>query len=370
MKFTIKQPTFNAAISTASRAVSSRPSRPVLGNILAIADAETQSITLTGFDEVIGIEVSADAKVETPGSITLPAKLLGDIIARLPDDELTITVANDTATIKSAAGKYQVRGMNAEDYPMLPTVEAEPVEIQPDTLLGGLQGTLFAVSGDETKQVLTGVHLAATGKTLEFCGTDGHRLAIRTFDVDEESPDSATTIPAKALREVERALTNFEGGTVTASIDSTMAVFSIGNSNTSITTRVLEGQYPNYRGLLPKSFACTATLHRRELIGALERVAILAAQKNDIIKMSFDSLTCTISVEAMEVGSAQETIGARFEGESLGIAFNVRYLLDGLKSFSSNEVVFQMNAATSPAVLNPVGDSGATYLVMPVQIKS
>lgn len=153
-------------------------------------------------------------------------------------------------------------------------------------------------------------------------------------------------------------------------LDETQVLFDLGNQR--LTTRLLEGQYPNYRQLLPKQFARQVTVDRQGLIRSLERIAVLASQKNDIIKIAVDAANqiIALSVEAQEVGSGREQIAAQVTGDDLDIAFNVRYLLDGLKSFDSTEVQMQCNAATSPAVLVPLGEAKITYLVMPVQIRS
>jgi DNA polymerase-3 subunit beta len=378
MKFICAQSELNNQLSSVSRAVPSRPSRPVLGNILATADAETQTITLVGFDEVLGIESRFDAQVEESGSLTLPAKLLGDIVSRLPDGDLTIAVEEDevTVTLTSSSGRYEVRGLSAEDYPALPTVEeGEVVELPAEVLLEGLRGSLFASSADETKQVLTGVHLLTEADVLEFAATDGHRLAV--VQASDESgtavDDKASmnvTVPAKALRELERMIQGYASNEpVTVRLEDTQVLFDLGNQK--LTTRLLEGQYPNYRQLLPKQFARQVTLNRRELVSSLERIAVLAGQKNDIIKMSLNNVDQTVylSVEAQEVGSGKEELQAQITGDDLEIAFNVRYLLDGLKAFDSNEVQLQCNAATSPAVMLPLGETKMTYLVMPVQIR-
>ncbi len=378
MKFVCPQSELNSQLSSVSRAVPSRPSRPVLGNILATADAETQSVTLVGFDEVLGIESRFDAQVEESGSLTLPAKLLGDIVSRLPGEDITIAAEDTemTVTLTSTSGRYQVRGLSAEDYPTLPTVEAgEVIELPVEALLEGLRGSLFASSSDETKQVLTGVHLLTEPAGLEFAATDGHRLAVvQTSDesgaADGEGISMNVTVPAKALRELERMIQSYASNEpVTVRLDETQVLFDLGPQK--LTTRLLEGQYPNYRQLLPKQFARQVTLNRRELVSSLERIAVLAGQKNDIIKMSLKSADqlVSLSVEAQEVGSGQEDLQAQISGEDLDIAFNVRYLLDGLKAFESNEVQLQCNAATSPAVILPLGEIKMTYLVMPVQIR-
>jgi DNA polymerase-3 subunit beta len=376
MKFICAQSELNHQLSSVSRAIPSRPSRPILANVLATADADSQTITLVGFDEVLGIESRFDAQVEESGTLTLPAKLLGDIVSRLPDGDLTIAVEEDEMTLASSSGRYQVKGLSAEDYPALPTVEnGEVVELPAEALLEGLRGSLFASSADETKQVLTGVHLLTETDGLEFAATDGHRLAVvQTSDesgaVGEERIAMNVTVPAKALRELERMIQGYASNEpVTVRLEDTQVLFDLGNQK--LTTRLLEGQYPNYRQLLPKQFARQVTLNRRELVSSLERIAVLAGQKNDIIKMSLNSVDQLVylSVEAQEVGSGKEELQAQITGDDLDIAFNVRYLLDGLKAFDSNEVQMQCNAATSPAVMLPLGETKMTYLVMPVQIR-
>lgn len=379
MKFVCAQSDLNTQLSLVSKAVPSRPSRPVLGNVLISADADTEMVTLVGFDEAMGIQTSFAAQIEAEGSLTLPAKLLGDIVSRLPGEDITVEEVEGEAavTLTSSSGTYQVRGLSAEDYPSLPTVDdGQAAELAAEALLEGLRGALFATSADETKQVLTGVHLLSEPELLEFAATDGHRLAV-VQAADEQStsssdrPEMNVTVPAKALRELERMLQGYgSNDPVALRFDQTQVLFELGNQR--LTTRLLEGQYPNYRQLVPKQFVRQMTLDRRQFIASLERIAVLAGQKNDIVKLSLDSgaQRLAISVEAQEVGSGREEIPAQITGDDLEIAFNVRYLLDGLKAFASSEVQFQCNSATSPSVLVPLGELKMTYLVMPVQIRT
>ncbi|MGB3201267.1 MAG: DNA polymerase III subunit beta [Nodosilinea sp.] len=375
MKFICPQSELSAQLSSVSRAVSSRPSRPVLANILVKADIESQSVTLVGFDEVLGIESRFSAQVEEPGTLTLPAKLWGDIVSRLANEDITLESDGDstTVTLTSSSGRYEVRGLSAEDYPSLPTVEdGEAIALSADALLSGLRGSLFATSGDETKQVLTGVHLMSETDALEFAATDGHRLSVvqTTDEAATETPVMDVTVPAKALRELERMIQGYTSNQpVALRLDETQVLFDLGAQR--LTTRLLEGQYPNYRQLLPKQFARQVTVDRRLLMSSLERIAVLASQKNDIIKITLNSgdQSIALSVEAQEVGSGREDLPAQVTGDDLDIAFNVRYLLDGLKAFDTTEVQMQCNAATSPAVFVPLGETKITYLVMPVQIR-
>ena len=377
MKFSCPQTDFNTHFSLVSRAVPSRPSKPVLGNVLVTASADTQQVTLVGFDETLGLQTSFSAQVSQSGSLTLPAKLLGDIVSRLPNEDIDITEDDDepVVTLACSAGRYQVRGLSAEDYPKLPEIVSdETVTISADALIEGLKGALFATSGDETKQVLTGVHLTASDQSLEFAATDGHRLAVvNTIDETGSSSllDRQVTIPAKALRELERILQAYPSSEPVAfKLDQTQVVFDLGQQR--VTTRLLEGQYPNYRQLIPKQFERQLTLDRKQLMSSLERIAVMADQRNNIVKLSIDSdqQSLALSVEAQEVGSGLENLPAQVTGENLEIAFNVRYLLEGLKALPSSEVQIQCNTATSPSVLTPLGGVKMTYLVMPVQIRS
>lgn len=379
MKFVCPQTELNTHLSLVGRVVPSRPSKPVLSNVLVKVNEVDQQVTLIGFDETMGMQTSFKATVEEPGELTLPAKLLESIIARLPAEDITIRETQEDAavTITSSSGEYEVRGLSAEDYPNLPVIEdGQAAELSIEALLEGLKGALFATSADESKQVLTGVHLMAEPEVLEFAATDGHRLAVVRTSDESGSPDDTdakmdVTVPAKALRDLERMLQTYTSSEpISLKFDRTQVVFELGDQR--LTTRLLEGQYPNYRQLVPKQFERQVTLDRKLMMDALERIAVLADQKNNIVKLSLnpDQQSVAVSVEAQEVGSGREVVAAQITGESLDIAFNVRYLLDGLKALGTTEVQLQCNSATSPSVIVPLGELQMTYLVMPVQIRS
>lgn len=378
MKLVCAQTHLNAHLSLVSRAVSSRPTHPVLANILLKADRSSQRMSLSAFDLSLGIQTSFPAKVEESGVLTLPAKLLSDIISRLPDGDVTIesdAEANHVTTLTSASGRYQVRGMGAEEFPELPKIEeGEQAHLAADALVDGLRGSLFAASADETKQVLTGVHVSLQPDGLEFAATDGHRLAVvKTIEEDAKSeaePQLDVTVPAKALQELMKMLDRQNGNAIDVRFDQGQVVFEWADQR--LTSRLLEGQYPNYRQLVPRQFTHQMTIDRRLFLSALERISVLADQKNNIVKVQLDDAAqqLTLSVDAQDVGSGREAIPAQISGEGMEIAFNVRYLLDGLKAINTSEVQMQLNTATSPVILSPLGSLKMTYLVMPVQVRS
>ncbi len=375
MKFSCLQSELNHHLSLVSRAVPARPSRPVLGNVLVIADVKQQTVTLVAFDEVLGIESRFSAKVETSGILTVPAKLWGDIVSRLPQDVVHIKTDTDEITVSmtSSSGRYKLRGLSAEDYPALPPIEEDVVSLSAESLLNGLEGSLFATSKDETKQVLTGVHFRSDVDTLKFAATDGHRLAIAQTAITTNNfiTEMDMTVPAKALRDVGHILKSSAfTGMVQMHWDDTRVLFEMGTQK--LITRLLEGQYPNYRDIFPKKLPHQIILDRNELIKGLNRVAVLTNSKNEIVKLSLSSSAqqLTLSAEVKGEGKGREILSAQIGSDDLEIAFNSRYLLDGLKSFSSQQVLMRCYAATSPVMFTPLGESNVTYLVMPVQTRN
>ena len=385
MKVVCSQSELNSALQLVSRAVATRPTHPVLANVLLTADAGSNRLSLTGFDLSLGIQTSLAASVETSGAITLPARLLGEIVSRLSSDSpvtLAVDDSGEQVQLTSLSGSYQMRGMSADDYPDLPMVESGmTLKLQPERLVQALKGTLFASSADEAKQLLTGVHLKFNQRALEAAATDGHRLAVLNVEdalqdaaVTDAAEDEgfAVTLPSRSLREVERLMASWRSDEpVSLFCDRGQVVFLAADQ--MVTSRTLEGTYPNYGQLIPDGFTRTFGMDRRALIAALERIAVLADQHNNVVKFSSqpEDGVVQISADAQDVGSGSESLPSNLEGDAMQIAFNVRYLLDGLKAMGSDRIVLHCNAPTTPAVLRSEEASEAfTYLVMPVQIRS
>lgn len=374
MKFTCTQSDLYHHSSLVSKAVPSRPSHPVLANILLVADVESQEIKLTGFDLSIGISTRLPAEIETGGSITIPAKIFNDIISRL-DGTLAFSLNDDDENvikIMSLSGHYEVRGMGADEYPELPTVNGESISLPTDALLKGLRGSIFCASVDETKQVLTGVHIVIEESSIEFAATDGHRLSVvKVEDIECESQMSLT-LPAKALKEVEKMIASNKAlDSVSIKLDESQALFEIGNQ--ILTCRRLEGQYPVYRQLIPQKFTHNIYADRKTFLSSIERIGVLADERNNIIKCSLNhpDQTIALSCDAKEVGSGEEVVKSQVVGEKLKeIAFNSKYLIDGFKNLQCEEVNIAMTEATSPVLVSPLGSGNQTYLIMPVQLRN
>jgi len=389
MKLVCSQAELSASLQLVSRAVAARPTHPVLANVLLTADAATGRLSLTGFDLSLGMQTSFPAAVESSGAITLPAKLFGEIVSRLsPENPITLHCeeGGEQVELTSLSGSYRMRGMPADDFPDLPLVQSgTPIQIDGEALVKGLRATIFASSSDEAKQILTGVHLRLEGEGLECAATDGHRLAVLRLDqahgpAGAESGDDAmaadrepfsVTVPARSLRELERLLTG-RPSREPLSLFCERGQVVVLWADQVLTSRSLDGAYPNYRQLIPDAFSRAITVDRRAFTAALERVAVLADQLNNVVKLCSDPGrgVVTIRADAQDVGSGSEALAATIVGEEIEIAFNVRYLLDGLKAMAADQVTLRCNAPTTPAVLVPVGEDAAfTYLVMPVQVR-
>jgi len=387
MEIVCQQNELNIAIQLVNKAVSSRPTHPILSNILFTADEVTNKISLTGFDLNLGIQTSFDANVKKSGAITIPSKILSEIVSKLPNESpVTLKVEEDSENIllKSDRGSFNLKGIASDDYPKLPFVESgTSLDINPVCFLQALKLTMFSTSNDESKQLLTGVNFKFTNQSLESAATDGHRLAVVLIseednvskleminDLNNDDNYLSLTIPTRSLREIEKLVSiKIKEDTIKLFYDKGQVVFI--TSNQIITTRTLEGSYPNYSQLIPDTFSKIFKFERNLLINSLERIAVLADQQSSVVKINIkDEKFASISADAQDIGNARELLPVSFNGDQIDIAFNVRYLLEGLRVISSENILLKCNLPTTPAVLVPDDDSSFTYLVMPVQVRS
>ena len=385
MEIVCNQNEFNYAIQLVSKAVASRPTHPILANLLLTADQGTNKISLTGFDLNLGIQTSFDATVNKSGAITVPSKLLSEIVNKLPSEtpvSLDVDDSSENILIKSDRGSFNIKGIPSDDYPNLPFVESgTSLNIDPSSFLKALKLTIFASSSDDSKQLLTGVNFTFNLKYLESAATDGHRLAVVLVDNKENLEEQedvvsneenlSVTIPTRSLREIEKLVSlRSSENSIKLFYDKGQVVFI--SSNQIITTRTLEGSYPNYSQLIPDNFTKLFTFNTKKIIESLERIAVLADQQSSVVKIKLNEKDLAlVSADAQDIGNASELVPVSFDFDQFDIAFNVRYLLEGLKVISSENVIFKCNLPTTPAVLVPEDNINSfTYLVMPVQVRS
>ncbi len=385
MEIICNQNELNNAIQFVSKAVSLRPTHPILANILLTADQGTNKISLTGFDLNLGIQTSFDGTVKNSGAITIPSKILSEIVNKLPNEtpvSLEVDDNSENILIKSDRGSFNLKGIPSDDYPNLPFVESgNSINIDPSSFLKSLKSTIFASSNDDSKQLLTGVNFTFKHNYLESASTDGHRLAVSLISNEKYNEntdnslinegDLSVTIPTRSLREIEKLVSlKSSEKSIKLFYDKGQVVFI--SSNQIITTRTLEGTYPNYSKLIPDTFVKIFNFNTKKLIDALERIAVLADQQSSVVKIKLDNKDlASISADAQDIGNANELIPVSYSGESFDIAFNVRYLLEGLKVIASENVLLKCNHPTTPAVFVPEDNLNSfTYLVMPVQVRS
>ena len=365
-------------LGDALRIIPSRPSSPMIGCVFIEAIAQDQRIrvTATDCDRFLVIEAIAD-EITEDFAVIVSAKLLSDIVAKM-DGAIALELEGESLILKSGSGRYviQIADHGEDGFLKVPELKGEPIALPSAAFQSGLSGVLFAASNDETKQILTGVHLLAESGDLEFAATDGHRLAvckIPGLDADDaiDFAPFAVTIPGVTLRSL-KAMTTDYGGAIEVTADRGLIAFRWGDYH--LTSRTVEGQYPAYNQLIPQQFDRKITIERKPLLAALDRVSVIADQKsNHLVKFLInpDDQSLLISADAQDAGRGQEEINsAQISGEAIEMAFNIKYLMESLKNLTTTEVQIQINTPTSPAVITPLGGSKTTHLVMPVQVRN
>lgn len=383
MKIICQQKDLEKSLSLVKSAVADRPTHPVLGCILMTAKLD--EATLTGFDLSIGIQSNFAAEVLLEGAIAIPSKLLGGVVSKLPNGELTIETTEEkgenpsvSISIKYKGGKSRLQCMYSDEFPEFTIISPEvTVEIPSGDLTKALSAVSFAASSDETKQILTGVNFAIIGDELNLAATDGHRLAIAAIAAIATSSsvkDYSLNFLAKHVKELEKILKQTDE--LTTKIEMASGHVSYNHGGVVFVSRTLEGDYPEYKKLVPSAFKRHIQCDRLALIKAIERVAILSDKNIVKIIMSNQSQEIELTSEA-EIGSGSEILSTQIsnsdlleEDELAAIAFSAKYLLDGLKALTSTDVLIAMSGEKTPTIITPVDESKTTYLLMPVQIRT
>ena len=355
--------------------VEKRNTMPILSNILLEAKHEGAEIVATDLE--IGMRGLYKATVLEPGGVTLSARKLYEIIKELPSSDIELTSGdNHWTTIQAGKSQFKIVGLPSSDYPALPSIEREG--LTPLTGAGVLElirKTLFAAGDNDARYILNGllVTLNTTEKKtlLRLVGTDGHRLAVAEREVGKPGAKEAPTeikviIPKKAAQEMRRLLE--EGGDAEPLIGFTKNLMIFRKSGLLLTSRLMEGNYPNYQQVVPKESNRRILVKRSELESALRRVSVLSRDKANAVKVTFGSGLLTLFSSNPDFGEALEELPARYEGEPLSTGFNARYLLDVLAVMEGDSVSLQMDTALSPCLLQEAETPGFKCVVMPIKI--
>ena len=376
MKLRIARNELLTGLQRVQGVVEKRNTMPILSNILLEAKADGVEIIATDLE--LGMRGLYKATVKEPGSITLSARKLYEILKELPEGEIELAVgANNWATIQSGKSQFKIVGLPSTEYPALPAIEREGLTPLSGAGLANLiRKTLFAVGDNDARYILNGllVTLNVSDKktTLRLVGTDGHRLAVADQEASQpagkEGPkEIKAIIPKKAAMEMRHLLEEGDGEPL---IGFTKNLMIFRKSGLLLTSRLMEGTYPNYQQVIPKDKEQDkrVTVSKPEIEGALRRVAVLSRDKTNAVKVTFAPGKITLFSSNPDFGEATEELPAQYKGETLTTGFNARYLLDVLGVVDGESVTMQMDAPLSPCLVREPGNSGFTCVVMPVKV--
>jgi DNA polymerase III subunit beta len=368
MKLTIAKEQLLTGLQAVQNVVGTRTTLPILSNVLLSASEGRLELTATDLD--VTISSSAAATVSEPGRATLPVKKLFGIARELPAPEIEIEIDEKAVcSLRAGASFYKINGLPADEFPPLPTFkQARAVTVPQDKLRLMLKKTSFAVSTDETRYVLNGIFFSLKEHKVTLVATDGRRLAMTDEEADVPAESQADFIvPTKAINELNRLLAGT--GTVEMKFSDNQVAFTTKADNGSgvlIISKLVDGNYPNYRQVIPGECQERVALPREEFLGALRRAELMTSDKSNSVKLTLSRNQLAITANTPEVGEAREGLAINYKGKDFAIAFNPGYLMDPLKALDAEEVFFELIDELSPGVLKT--NSPFLYVIMPMRM--
>lgn len=370
MKFRCERDTLVEALTTASRAVTARGATTTTLNGVRLEAAGNQ-LTVVGTDLDLTVRVEVEAIGLDDGVVVAPARLAADIVRALEPGAVTMEGGEDEVEISAARSRFVVRTYPVNDFPVLPDPRPAQVTLPAPALAEALRQVVRAASGDDARPLLTGVLVAAEGTGTRLVATDSYRLALRDVVGTGPLPEGADQIlvPARAFTELQRLLptgAKEEGDGVGFSVSDLDATFSVGAVH--LTTRLLDGRFPDYRQLIPPGYPNQLRVGKESLLDALRRVRLLVRDNTTPVRLSMRPGSVELTVVSQEVGHASEDVDADYEGEELTVAFNPGYLIEGVEAVLGDEVVLETLDATKPATVRSPEHDDYRYLLMPVRV--
>jgi len=368
MNLTIAKDQLLNGLQAVQNVVSTRTTLPILSNVLMRAEGERLEFTATDLDVTIACGV--EAQVKKPGASTVPVKKLFGIARELNGTEIDLEVDDkNVCSLRCGPSFYKINGLSADEFPPLPQFkEDKKVTLPQETVKGMMRKTSFAISTDEARYVLNGIFFSLKDHKMTMVATDGRRLALVDEEVDvAEKSQGEFIIPAKAVNELNRLLQ--EKGEVEMKYSENQAAFTLKDEkgfSVLIITKLIEGNYPNYRQVIPAETKERVTLPRDEFLHALRRAEIMTSEKANSVKLTFGKNNLAITANAPEVGEAKESITINYKGKEIAVAFNPKYLIDPLNALPNDEVFIELIDELSPGVLKINGPF--LYVVMPMRL--
>lgn len=368
MNLTISKEQIIGGLQSVQNVVSTRTTLPILSNVLIRAEGNRVEFTATDLD--VTISCAVEATVKKPGATTVPVKKIFSIVRELSNPELEIEVDEKNAcSVQSGASYYKINGLSAEEFPPIQKFkETKKIVIPQAKLKGMLKKTSFAISTDESRYVLNGIYISLKEQKITMVATDGRRLAL--VDEEAEVPESSYgefIVPTKAVNELGRLLQ--DKGEVELKFTENQAAFLLKDEkgfSVLLITKLVEGNYPNYRQVIPGEMKERVPIVREEFLHALKRAEIMTSEKSNSVKLSFSENNLAITANSPEVGEARESIAINYKGKEFAIAFNPTYVIEPLNALDNDEVFLELIDELSPGVLKINGPF--LYVVMPMRL--
>ncbi len=367
MKISLEKDALLGQLQTVSRVASTRSAIQALSGVQLAASSEMCELRATDMD--VGLRVPLEADVTRDGVVVLPARLLLDVVRSLPSPQVSLELraAEQDVELVSGSAIFHIRTLRTEDFPPFPEPEeGTAISLPAEAFVSTALKVAGSASRDETRPVLTGILVSASERELRMVATDSYRLSVKETAL--EAPLSAAfevNVPARALQELARVASHAENEQLSVSVRQNQVLFVIGR--VILSSRLIDGQFPNYRQLLPESFEHELRVAGSELADVVRRISLLA-QKNAPLRLSFGQGELTVSAQTPDVGEAQESLPVSFQGEALEIGFNPEFLRDGLEAVEEGDVLLKLISPLRPGLIESADDSGFRYLIMPIRL--
>jgi DNA polymerase III subunit beta len=356
-----------AQLQTVTRAASTRSAVQALSGVQILASGA--GIELRATDMEIGLRVPLDGEVIRDGAVVLPARLLVDVVRSLPGDSVTLELrpAEQDVEIVAGAATFHIRTLRLEDFPPFPEPEGDGrVQVPGAAFVATIAKVARSASRDETRPVLTGILVSATGDELRMVATDSYRLSVKETKLEAPLAGSfEANVPARALQELSRIVGQAAEDELSVAVRTNQVIFEAGGI--VLSSRLIDGQFPNHRQLLPDAFEHELQLAGGEITDVVRRISLLA-QKNAPLRLAFSEGELTVSARTPDVGEARETLPVPFQGEPLEIGFNPEFLRDGLEAVESGDVLLKLISPLRPGLIEAADGSGFVYLLMPIRL--
>jgi DNA polymerase-3 subunit beta len=366
LKFRCERDVLVEALSTAGRAAAGRGgSMPVLGGVRLSVEGDSLSVTGTDLDLTISMETTVAGS--TDGIVVAPGRLVTDIVRALEPGAVSLEADDEELRIAAGRSHFTVRTHHAADFPRLPAPSGETVTLAAAGLADALRQVTRAASSEESRPILTGVLMAAEDGGLRMVATDSYRLAVRDLvGVGVLAEGQKVLVPSRALNELLRLLGSYSGSDVSLRLGAHDATFTVGP--VSLTTRLIEGEFPNYKALIPANYPNRLTVARESLLDAVRRVKLLARDATTPVRIALRATGIELTVITTDWGTAVEEVDAKYEGAEMTVAFNPNFLIEGVEAVTGDEVALDTLDALKPATLRPIGSTDYLYLLMPVRV--